>query len=90
MDGSAMRASMMGFANRLFAQSAKMGALPSLFAATDPSVLGCDYIGPGGMMGMRGYPQKTRSSPDSYDPQVAGRLWSVSEQMTGVRYTMLM
>jgi hypothetical protein len=67
-----------------------MGALPSLYAATAPDAQGCDYIGPGGFMGMRGYPQKARSSPASYDPQVAERLWSVSERMTGVRYTALM
>ena len=90
MDGNALQAAMMKLANRLFAQPAKMGALPSLYAATAPDAQGCDYIGPGGFMGMRGYPQKARSSPASYDPQVAERLWSVSERMTGVRYTALM
>jgi len=90
MDGNALQAAMMKLTNRLFAQPAKMGALPSLYAATAPDAQGCDYIGPGGFMGMRGYPQKARSSQASYDPQVAERLWSVSERMTGVRYTALM
>jgi len=90
MEGKPLQGAMMKFGNRLFAQPAKMGALPSLYAATALDAQGCDYIGPEGFMGMRGYPHKARSSPDSYDLQVAERLWSVSEQMTGVRYTMLM
>jgi hypothetical protein len=66
-----------------------MGALPVLYAATAPGLLGGDYIGPGSLFGMRGYPVKTGSSPASHDPQVAARLWSVSEAMTGVQYTRL-
>ena len=35
-----------------------------------------------------GYPLKTRPSPAAHDPQTAARLWSFSEQMTGVRYAL--
>jgi NAD(P)-dependent dehydrogenase (short-subunit alcohol dehydrogenase family) len=90
MEGNALQGVMMKFGNRLFAQPASMGALPSLYAATAAGVRGCDYIGPGGFMALRGYPQKARSSSLSYDPQVSEKLWSISEQMTGVKYTMLM
>lgn len=72
--------------NRLFAQSAAMGALPTLYAATAADVNGCDYIGPTGLMHMRGFPGKAKSSERSYDLAVAARLWQVSEQLTGVRY----
>jgi len=72
--------------NRLFAQSAAMGALPTLYAATAPDVNGCDYIGPVGLLGLRGTPGKIKSSARSYDPTLAARLWQVSEQLTGVRY----
>jgi NAD(P)-dependent dehydrogenase (short-subunit alcohol dehydrogenase family) len=90
MESNALQGVMMKFGNRLFAQPSSMGALPTLYAATAAGVRGCDYIGPGGFMGMRGYPQKALSSSLSYDPQVSDQLWSISEQMTGVRYTMLM
>ena len=79
----------MKIGNALLAQPAQMGALPVLYAATAPDLLGGDYIGPGGLFGMRGYPVKTHSSPASHDPQTAARLWSVSEEMTGVHYDRL-
>ena len=42
---------------RLISQTAAMGALPVLRAATDPGVLGGQYYGPGGFFGTRGYPE---------------------------------
>ena len=89
MEESAIQRGIMTVANSLFAQSSEMGALPTLYAATAPDVNGCDYIGPGGFMNMRGYPVKERSSDASYDEADARRLWSVSEELTGVRYEAL-
>src|SRR5262249_52816793 len=86
MRGSSLGELLSGTANRLFAQSAAMGALPTLYAATAADVNGCDYIGPLGMMGMRGSPGKMKSSPRSYDAALAARLWQVSEELTRVRY----
>ena len=86
MEGSRLKEAIMGAANALFAQSARMGALPTLYAATAPGVNGCDYIGPTGLGGMRGYPGKARSSTRSYDEDTARRLWDISEQLTGVHY----
>lgn len=89
MSGSRVKQWMMQAANAIFAQSAEMGALPLLMAATDPAINGGDYIGPSGTLGMRGHPAKVRSSPASYDEATAQRLWTVSEALTGVAYTAL-
>jgi NAD(P)-dependent dehydrogenase (short-subunit alcohol dehydrogenase family) len=70
----------------LFSQDAAMGALPVLRAATDPSVLGGQYYGPGGFLGLRGYPKLVASSRRSHDEAVQRRLWAVSEELTGVTF----
>ena len=70
----------------LFSQNAAMGALPVLRAATDPSVLGGQYYGPGGFLGLRGYPKLVASSRRSHDEAVQRRLWAVSEELTGVTF----
>jgi NAD(P)-dependent dehydrogenase (short-subunit alcohol dehydrogenase family) len=67
-------------------QSTEMGALPTLRAAADPNASGGDYYGPGGFAELRGYPQLVASSARSHDVDVARRLWSVSEELTGVRF----
>ena len=67
-------------------QSAAMGALPTLRAATDPSVLGGQYYGPGGIGELRGYPKVVSSTDASHDVAAQQRLWSVSEELTGVQY----
>ncbi len=71
---------------KLFAQSCAMGALPTLYAATVPNVKGGDYYGPSGFQEWRGYPQKVLSNKLSHDQSAAERLWSVSEELTGVRF----
>lgn len=76
----------MKFTNALVAQSAEMGALPTLYAATEPSVRGGDFIGPDGIAEQRGHPKVVHGSAASADPAVAARLWTVSEQLTGVAY----
>ena len=72
--------------NAAFAQSAEWGALPMLYAATDPSVDGGTYVGPDGFRNMRGHPAEQSSSDRSYDGNTAERLWTVSEDLTGVTY----
>jgi NAD(P)-dependent dehydrogenase (short-subunit alcohol dehydrogenase family) len=67
-------------------QGADMGALPTLRAATDPGVLGGQYFGPDGFAEMRGYPKVVASSSRSHDVDVQRRLWTVSEELTGVVY----
>ncbi|MEU0496715.1 SDR family NAD(P)-dependent oxidoreductase [Mycobacterium sp. NPDC006124] len=65
-------------------QDTETGALPTLRAATDPTVRGGQYLGPGGFMEMRGNPKVVTSSRRSHDADVQRRLWTVSEQLTGV------
>jgi NAD(P)-dependent dehydrogenase (short-subunit alcohol dehydrogenase family) len=71
---------------RLFSQKAAMGALPTLRAATDPGVLGGQYYGPRGFFGTRGYPKLAKSSGQSHDTAIQRRLWTVSQQLTGVTF----
>lgn len=72
--------------SRLIGQRPSMGALPTLQAAIDPDVQRNDYFGPGGFMEMRGYPRKVDTSQAAKDPELAQRLWDVSEELTGIRY----
>ena len=65
-------------------QPAAMGALPTLRAAADPQAVGGAYFGPGGFSEMRGYPVIVESSAAAHDAAAARRLWSVSEELTGV------
>ena len=67
-------------------QDTDMGALPTLRATTDPSVRGGQYFGPDGFMEMRGYPELVTSSDRSHDIGDQKRLWTVSEQLTGVTF----
>ncbi len=67
-------------------QSADMGALPTLRAATDPGVIGGQYFGPDGFGEQRGYPKVVASSQASHDVAAQRRLWTVSEELTGVTF----
>jgi NAD(P)-dependent dehydrogenase (short-subunit alcohol dehydrogenase family) len=69
---------------RPFEQSAELGALPTLRAATDPNASGGDYYGPGGFAQLNGYPELVESNGRSHDVEVARRLWAASEELTGV------
>jgi len=70
----------------LVVQSAEMGALPTLRAATDPQARGGQYYGPGRITGLTGYPVLVGSSRRSKDVEVQARLWAESERLTGVTY----
>ncbi|QUR65824.1 SDR family NAD(P)-dependent oxidoreductase [Mycobacterium spongiae] len=67
-------------------QSAELGALPTLRAATDPAVSGGQYFGPDGFGEVRGHPKVVASSAQSHDTDLQRRLWAVSEELTGVSY----
>ncbi len=62
------------------------GALPTLRAATAPVVASGDYYGPNGFYEMRGSPKKAFVNEAAKNEADAARLWSVSEERTGVRY----
>ncbi|OBI47469.1 short-chain dehydrogenase [Mycobacterium kyorinense] len=67
-------------------QSAAMGALPTLRAATDPDVEGGQYYGPDGLGEQRGHPKLVSSSAQSHDEELQRRLWAVSEELTNVTF----
>jgi NAD(P)-dependent dehydrogenase (short-subunit alcohol dehydrogenase family) len=70
----------------LVAQSPADGALPTLLAATAPTVRGGQYYGPDGIGEWRGVPKLVRSTRQSHDEDLQRRLWAVSEDLTGVVY----
>ncbi|SEM20172.1 NAD(P)-dependent dehydrogenase, short-chain alcohol dehydrogenase family [Mesobacillus persicus] len=74
-----------GLMNR-FLQPAEMGALPTIYAATEPSLKGGEYIGPDGRGRMKGYPALETPDPAANDEQTMRKLWNISEEMTGVTY----
>jgi NAD(P)-dependent dehydrogenase (short-subunit alcohol dehydrogenase family) len=76
----------MQFTNLIVAQSADMGALPSLYAATYPGLEGGSYVGPDGIGEFRGHPHLVSPNRAARDEHTAARLWSVSEELTGVRF----
>jgi NAD(P)-dependent dehydrogenase (short-subunit alcohol dehydrogenase family) len=77
---------MMAVANRVVAQSDEMGALPVLYAATYPRLAGGTYVGPGGTAEQRGHPKAVAPNRAARDEDVAARLWTVSEELTGVSF----
>jgi NAD(P)-dependent dehydrogenase (short-subunit alcohol dehydrogenase family) len=72
-------------ANRVIAQDAEGGALPTLYAAVQ-EIPGNSFAGPGGFMEQRGAPRLVNRTAAALDMDVARRLWDVSEQLTGVRF----
>ncbi len=68
---------------RLLAQDADHGALPTLYAAT-ANIPGNSFAGPSRLAHMRGAPELIPRSATAQDPDLARRLWTVSEQLTGV------
>lgn len=73
-------------ANLVLAQSAEMGALSQLYAATRPYLDGGLFVGPDGFDEQRGYPRVVAPVKRGQDQATAERLWSVSEALAGVEY----
>lgn len=69
-------------------QPAAQGALPTLYAATAPEAKGGFYYGPNGISEIRGYPAPAKVPSQALDEAVAERLWTVSEQLTGVSFAL--
>jgi NAD(P)-dependent dehydrogenase (short-subunit alcohol dehydrogenase family) len=74
------------FWSNFIAQNADMGAEPTLRAAADPGVQNGQYFGPGGFQEQKGHPKVVASSAQSHDEAIQRRLWTVSEELTGVTY----
>ncbi|WP_405944653.1 oxidoreductase [Streptomyces sp. NBC_00932] len=71
--------------NRVFAQPAEAGALPTLYAATAPCVLPDSFTGPK-FLGWRGAPGPSLRMKWTTNDVASERLWTASEQLTGVTY----
>jgi len=75
----------MAILNRVIAQSDEMGALPTLYAATQ-DIPGDSYVGPDGFQEQRGHPKLVGRSGAAQDAETAERLWTLSEELTGVAF----
>jgi NAD(P)-dependent dehydrogenase (short-subunit alcohol dehydrogenase family) len=71
---------------RMTGQSSAKGALPLLFGAVSPDAKGGVYYGPDGVGEIRGYPAVAKIAPHALDREAAERLWSLSEELTGVSF----
>jgi NAD(P)-dependent dehydrogenase (short-subunit alcohol dehydrogenase family) len=89
MENSGLKQRTWKLLNGLLAQSDVQGALPALYAATMPDVTGGEYFGPDGRSGARGYPTRAHATKGARDPDTARRLWTISEELTGVTYERL-
>ena len=76
---------LMGIGNHILAQSAAMGALPTLYAATE-DIPGGSYVGPDGLAEQRGHPHLVGMSGAARSEESARKLWERSEELTGVTY----
>jgi len=77
---------MFEFLNKFFAMPAEQGVLPTLRAAIDTEAQSRDYFGPNGFQEWRGFPVKVESNKLSHNMEIAGKLWEVSEELTGIKF----
>jgi NAD(P)-dependent dehydrogenase (short-subunit alcohol dehydrogenase family) len=75
----------MAIGNKVVAQSDEMGALPTLYAATQ-DLPGNSYVGPDGFQEQRGHPTLVGRSGAARDTETAEKLWTLSEELTGVAF----
>lgn len=69
-----------------FLNSAAVGALATLRAATDPDARGGEFYGPRGPGEAVGHPVRVLSTDASHDGATQRRLWDVSCELTGVSF----
>ena len=83
MNGSKLEALAYRLMDPLF-QSAAMGALPQLFAATAPEAQPAGHYGPDQWAGLRGHPKAVPVAPAARDTGLRQRLWQVSLELCGL------
>lgn len=84
LEGKKATERFMRVGNRIIAQSAESGALPTLYAATAPGVRPDSFIGP--KLGWRGAPAPSQRAKWTRNDAAGERLWVASEQLTSVTY----
>lgn len=67
-----------------FAQTAAQGARSQILAALSKEIISRDFVGP--RFELWGKPKKISGSKRSHNLEVAGKLWELSEQLTGVKF----
>ena len=55
-------------------------------ASIDTEAQSGDYFGPDGFQEWRGFPVKVESNKLSHNMEIAGKLWEVSEELTGIKF----
>ncbi|MBT2401007.1 oxidoreductase [Streptomyces sp. ISL-100] len=85
MEGRRAAERIVALGNRIIAQPAESGALPTLYAATEPGVQPDSFTGPK-IQGWRGAPTKSWRAKWTTNDVASERLWVASEQLTGVTY----
>lgn len=83
--GNPVKHALMAIGNRVVAQSAEAGALPTLYAASQDLPSG-SYVGPDGFGEYRGSPTLVGRTAVASDPELARKLWTESERLTGVSW----
>jgi NAD(P)-dependent dehydrogenase (short-subunit alcohol dehydrogenase family) len=83
--GSWLQNTIMQIGNKVIAQSDSAGALPTLYAATE-DIVGGSYVGPNGFREGRGHPTLVGRSAAASDAGTAEKLWTLSEELTGVSF----
>ena len=73
----------------LVAQSAEMGAMPTVRASADPDVRGGTFYGPRGPGQMRGYPKQVQPTRQARREDLAAKLWELSVSETGADFKAL-
>ena len=72
--------------NPLLSMRPWQGALPTLYAAVAEDAEPGAYYGPDGFMNMRGYPARNEAAAQSRDPDLAARLWQLSEEWSNTAW----
>ena len=71
---------------RLLGQPASNGALPLLYATTEPDAHRGGFYGPHGRGERRGTPAPANITPRTQDPVTTAQLWKQSEHLAHVTY----
>jgi NAD(P)-dependent dehydrogenase (short-subunit alcohol dehydrogenase family) len=82
--GNGIGASAARFVTGVFGHAPAAGALPQIFAATSPEAVPGAYYGPQGLLEFAGPPGPAHMTNRARDANDAARLWTISEQLTGV------
>jgi NAD(P)-dependent dehydrogenase (short-subunit alcohol dehydrogenase family) len=86
LGGVTWRSQLLAKLSNIFSQTDEQGALPILCAAVHPAVCGGDYVGPGGLLEMRGAPKKVAASKLARNAEAAKKLWAISEELTQISW----